>query len=287
MLQPFACVLAVERDSGRISHVSENAQAFVGHDPQSILASNARDLLGGETWHALCNAASHPDYARHPITMTNLPTVHDNRVFRAFASGPYDVIEVEHAMLSEFGSTPMLDVMQMAMSELLPKTDETALAAQLLDLLRHFSGFDRLVLWHPAQGGQAAIITESKRRGAKSARPASAQWKEIWQTGQAAIRLEADTQSAPVAVRQSIDAPAPLDIGLAMAQWPNAPFRNRLMAQDDQAGFQWRLEVDGHPWGVVEGHSAYPRRLSPAFFSLLRALAAFLDARLQGLTFGK
>ncbi len=281
-LQSFACLFAVAPETALITHATANASDVLGHAATDMIGAHARDLLGSELWHGLRNAASNPSFAERGVPMAGLDDRYDGLEVRAFGSGPLHVVEIAKMQPSEFGATPVLEVAQMAMTQLVPLATESEVCAQLASQIRHFSGFDRVSLWRITPHGQAIVAEEAKRRSAPSSIGQTLPWSDIWQDG-LPLSLLADAHATLVPLLSSSTAGAPPDVTRALSSPPSPGLTTYLEGAGHRASVQLRLTCAGAPWGVVDCQSPYPRHPSHQFRALAETLRPFLDVKLQSL----
>ncbi len=280
--QPFACLIAVDPETARITHVSETCHDILGLEAPQILNANMRDLLGVELWHGLRNAASNPAFTGSAVAVAGVGDLGTSHNVRAFASDRLYVVEVFPKHAPEFGSTATIDIAQAVMSQLLPQELTLGLAEQLATLLRHFTGSDHVLIWNRQSADMALCIAESKRRSRDSALQEMAHWADLWPSDTGTIGVIADAQAGPVPLLATADQPAcDVDLSLALSRTPASDAVSRLAQTGQQSSVTLRLSRNGAPWGVIECQSARHRVPSAELMALCNVLLPFLDAKLQ------
>jgi light-regulated signal transduction histidine kinase (bacteriophytochrome) len=270
--QPFASLIAIDPDSARITHASANCADGFGHAPADLLGADARDLLAREVWHALRNAAAHPDFATSSVEMSDTGALH--------------VIELSPRLPSELGATPVHEVARSAMAQFLPLDTIADLASALARFVHRVTGYDHVVMWQaPAPGGSdTRVMAEAKRLSRASALGDAADWSDLWRAGDPALGVVADRAAPPVPVLSRSEAPAALDLTQALCALAPTGRASLLEGREMAAALHLRLTCRGQPWGVLDCQSVRPRRPSAQVIALCQTLLPFLDAKLQSLT---
>ncbi|MBF9041887.1 hypothetical protein HKCCE4037_00970 [Rhodobacterales bacterium HKCCE4037] len=279
--QSFACVLAIEPESERIIHVSENAAELLGVSTADLLSRDGCDHLDRLFWHALRNGAARPEF-RSGVTLSNAGALGERFDLRAFPSGSLQVVEAAPRRTSEFGSTPLPDVVQSVMTQLLPSRDETELARDVVKLMRHILAADRVCFWRIGDQTEAILIAETKRRAVPSASGQTIGAVPHWPSSAPPVEIIADVSAPAISLVSEDGAPAS-DLSLALARLP-APNRLEQLRGDGMvAAFRLFLTRAGQPWAFVDAEFLTPRRPSAQALSFVACLAPFLDAKAQSL----
>ncbi|MEX3015454.1 hypothetical protein [Gymnodinialimonas hymeniacidonis] len=280
--QSFACLVAVDPETARITHASETCGTILGHDASDMLDANMRDLLGVELWHALRNAASNPAFGKSAIAVQALGERGESLNILAYPTGPLHVIEVLPKNPQEFGSTAPIDIAKASMAQLLPLKAGAEFASHLSTLLRHFTGSEHVLIWD-RQAGDAAICTaESKRASRDSMLGAQSQWPALWPDDCGTIGLISDVQADPVSLLTASDPlVSEIDLTKALSSNPSPDLTARLQQLSMRSSILLRLARNGTPWAVVECQSSRARVPSSALLSLFDVMQPFLDAKLQ------
>ncbi|MEJ6388790.1 hypothetical protein [Gymnodinialimonas ulvae] len=284
--QSFGCLILVNPDSGEITHASANCADALGHDLGTLLGANLRAVLGQKLWHALRNAAGHPDFAEASVVMSDVGPLDETHDLRAFRSGALHGIEFAPRLPSGLGTTPVLDVARAAMAQFLPLQSEAELSTALSRFLHRVTGYDHAVLWQaPAPGlADARIVAEAKRLTRESAIGQTEPWSNLWQPGDPDLRVIADCGAARVPVLAAPLALSAPDLNRAMCNAIPDHRMTHLHAHGVAAAFQLRLSCRGDVWGMLECQSLRPRRPSAQAVALSLALLPYLDVKLQSLT---
>lgn len=280
--QSFASLLAVDPETARVTHASANAGEIIGHNPSEMLGADARDVLGAEFWHTVCNAANHPEFTTAAVPLPDFGPLAKTAEGRVFASGPLHVIELAPHLPSDFGSTDALGVVQMAMVMLARAQTTAALASALCNFLHRVTGYDHVVWWCARRPGTAAALplAEAKRASRVSVTAPLASWSDIWQSDRADLQMRADVNARPVTLLAAPDAPAPLDLMPALCAMPA---KTHQYPEDTVASLSLRITRRDQPAAVVELRSTRARRPSPSLIAAVKTLHPFLDVTLRAL----
>ena len=279
--QPFASLLAMDPDTGKVTHASANSADTLGQSPDALLGAHGRDQLGSEFWHALCNAASYPDFATDPVRLHDIGDLASRFEISACAAGPLYLVEIAPKLASEFGSTDALDVVQAAMTQMAGAKNDAETATELTRFLHRVTGYDHVIWWRApaAVAAPAKRLAEAARRSRAPADAPLLEGAEPWRLENPTVRVIADINAAAVPLIAAPHALAAPDLSHTLSVAPTAA---HAFPDDTIASLSMKITCFGQPVGLLEFRSPRPMRPSPQLLAALRTLGPYLDAKLHG-----
>ncbi len=266
-VQPFGFLIALTAD-WLVARVSANSADFIGLSPDDMLGRPISDILASDAIHALRNRIT---LLRGPDSVERLfsvPLIEGGPAFDVAVhfSGPMVVVEAEPASHDEMeaSSTVRSMVSRLAQAE--------GMSAFLRDgarQVRALTGFDRVMVYRFADGGDGEVVAEALRPGIESFfglhYPASdipAQARALYLRN--IFRIIADVQSDPVPVVPAVDPTgAALDMSLCLTRAVSPIHIEYLRNMGVGASLSISIIVDGKLWGLFACHH-YEARL-PTF----------------------
>ncbi|ANI78248.1 HWE histidine kinase domain-containing protein [Sphingobium sp. EP60837] len=262
-IQPFGFLVALTAD-WLVSRVSANSSAFIGLSPQEMLGRPISELFRGEAIHSLRNRITllrGPDAVERIFSLILIDCFPPFDIAVHF-SGSLVVIEAEPARADEMEATSMVR----SMVARLAQTD--SMAAFLRDgarQVRALTGFDRVMVYRFADGGDGEVVAEALRPGIDSFfglhYPASdipAQARALYLRN--IFRVIADVQAQPVPVVPILDpAGAALDMSLCLLRAVSPIHIEYLGNMGVGASLSISIIVEGRLWGLFACHHYGPR----------------------------
>ncbi|MFC4593861.1 HWE histidine kinase domain-containing protein [Sphingobium tyrosinilyticum] len=262
-IQPFGFLVALTAD-WLVSRVSANSSAFIGLSPQEMLGQPISELFRGEAIHSLRNRITllrGPDAVERIFSLILIDGFPPFDIAVHF-SGSLVVIEAEPARADEMEATSMVR----SMVARLAQTD--SMAAFLRDgarQVRALTGFDRVMVYRFADGGDGEVVAEALRPGIDSFfglhYPASdipAQARALYLRN--IFRVIADVQAQPVPVVPILDpAGAALDMSLCLLRAVSPIHIEYLGNMGVGASLSISIIVEGRLWGLFACHHYGPR----------------------------
>lgn len=266
-IQPYGFLVALTAD-WLVSRVSANSGEFIGLTPADMLGRPISDLFRGEAIHSLRNRITllrGPDAVERIFSLSLIEGLPPFDVAVHF-SGSLVVIEAEPACADEMEATSMVR----SMVARLAQTD--SMAAFLRDgarQVRALTGFDRVMVYQFAEGGDGEVVAEALRPGIDSFfglhYPASdipVQARALYLRN--IFRIIADVQAKPVPVVPVLDpAGVALDMSLCLLRAVSPIHIEYLGNMGVGASLSISIIVDGRLWGLFACHH-YGARL-PSF----------------------
>lgn len=262
-VQPFGFLIALTAD-WLVSRVSANSAQFIGLSPQDMLGKPIADLLDGEAIHALRNRIT---LLRGPDSVERLfsiPLMAGGPAFDVAVhfSGQLVVVEAEPASHDEMEASSTVRSM---VARLAQADGMTAFLRDGARQVRALTGFDRVMVYRFAEGGDGEVVAEALKPGIDSFfglhYPASdipAQARALYLRN--IFRVIADVKAVPVPVVPALDPTgAALDMSLCLTRAVSPIHIEYLGNMGVGASLSISIIVEGKLWGLFACHHYAPR----------------------------
>lgn len=262
-VQPFGFLIALTAD-WLVARVSANVGAFIGRSPEELLGQPIAGLFTADAIHALRNRITllrSPDSVER---LFSLPLTEGGAPFDVAVhfSGSLVVVEAEPASHDEMEASSTVRAMVSRLGQV------DGMAAFLRDgarQVRALTGFDRVMVYRFAAGGDGEVVAEALRPGVESFHglhyPASdipAQARALYVRN--IFRIIADVGAQAVPVVPALDPEgAPLDMSLCLTRAVSPIHIEYLRNMGVGASLSISIVVDGRLWGLIACHHYGPR----------------------------
>lgn len=262
-VQPFGFLIALTAD-WLVARASANSGDYIGLTPQDMLGRPISDIFRGEAIHSLRNRITllrGPDAVERIFALTLIDGLPPFDIAVHF-SGSLVVIEAEPASCDEMEAASMVR----SMVARLAQTD--AMAAFLRDgarQVRALTGFDRVMVYRFAGGGDGEVVAEALRPGIDSFFGLHYPASDIPQQARALylrniFRVIADVQAKPVPIVPQLDpSGAALDMSLCLTRAVSPIHIEYLGNMGVGASLSISIIVEGKLWGLFACHHYSPR----------------------------
>ena len=285
-VQPFACLIAKDPDSHKVSHVSENASDILAVEPQTLLGADLRTYLGADVWHAVKNAFSLPASSKKSHHLGQFAIGDRMLAIHAFQSNGSTIFELEHAQPADLSGARGFKMLSGIMEDIETCTSEDELFQLTTELLRHVTGFDRIMIYSFDSDWNGQVLAEDRRSGLESyeglrfphwdiPRQARAMMEKI------PLRIIEHVHQTPVPIRTETSPRDPLDISLAVGRGVSAVHMEYLKNMGVEATMTVTAKVDGKLWGMISFHHTTQRVVAPDLRDLLVSIGRVFSSKLQ------
>lgn len=146
LIQPHFALVVVDPDKNRIDSVSENIDAFIGHQVGDCLAADPAKVLPPAALHGMRNAISarNPQLERRPIT--GLSEAADGLEAAVHISNGKCILELEAGGSTIGSALEMVAEMRLFASAAKSSADLQSLRTNALNMLRHLTGSSRVLI---------------------------------------------------------------------------------------------------------------------------------------------
>ncbi|MBG6117679.1 MULTISPECIES: HWE histidine kinase domain-containing protein [unclassified Sphingobium] len=262
-VQPFGFLIALTAD-WLVSRVSANSAAFIGLSPDDMLGKPVSDLLDADAIHALRNRITLLRGADSVERIFSLPLMSGGAPFDVAVhfSGPLVVIEAEPASADEMEASSTVRSM---VARLAQADGMTAFLRDGARQVRALTGFDRVMVYRFADGGDGEVVAEALRPGIDSFfglhYPASdipVQARALYLRN--IFRVIADVHAQPVPIVPTLDPTgAALDMSLCLTRAVSPIHIEYLRNMGVGASLSISIIVEGRLWGLFACHHYAPR----------------------------
>ncbi|WP_300057356.1 HWE histidine kinase domain-containing protein [uncultured Roseobacter sp.] len=274
IIQPIGYLLGVEPRSGEVLYASANCAALFRQDDTNVMGRTVRDLLGAEIWHACLNnlgSADSPDRRQFAGVWQNGEAAW--AVHMTHCAGRL-VLEIEDASETPSSSPEMLLQQAQLVSQIQTCTDEQSLFRLTVRLLRHLTGFDRVMIYRFDAFAHGEVLAEERRAGLESFEGLHFPKWDIPKQARdimcrVPLRLIANIADDPVPILQATADLPPLDISLAQLRGVSKVHLQYLRNMGSDATMTLSVVLDGDLWGIISFHHMQPKVSPPEIRQML------------------
>lgn len=273
-IQPIGHLIGCDPIDGNIRYASENCSALFGQPLENLFDHTARDLLGPEIWHQAQNFKSHANFAnkRHFLGLAHvgdrLLPVHMSK------SGAALILEIENKSELPEGSADSFQENSFLIDQIQACDDEKSLFDLTTRLLRHLTGFDRVMIYKFDSNWNGEVLAEASKASLESflglrfpSWDIPAQARDIMM--KIKLRLISDVDAKPVQVLAANCNLPPLDMTQAQLRGVSGIHMEYLRNMGSAATMTLSIVVDGKLWGIISFHHTRPRLLASEIRQIL------------------
>ena len=216
-IQPHGALLAVARESRRVTHASANFNQIMDTDIAQVLGASLAELIGEQA--AACLLADIPAEGCWFETVYLLNWGEGRRLsMRAFPSGPFIGIDIEAVEAAALHGLPT--VLTQAVIETFNDAATSLRLCQLAVIgLKNISGYDRVMAYKFAEDGHGEVVAECCEARLTPylglhypATDIPAQARRQYLRQRVGSVADAAYVAVPVEVDSTLDHPGPLDL---------------------------------------------------------------------------
>jgi light-regulated signal transduction histidine kinase (bacteriophytochrome)/CheY-like chemotaxis protein len=286
LVQPFGCLVASNAKTGRIEYASENCVGILGIDADDLLGQQLSDIFDSEVVHALNNIAAQSEFHKAALPVGQF-TIGDAAIdISAFGSAQAHVVQFELAIPSEFDKNDGLKTLGYMIGEIQNCKDSAALFDHTVNLLRHMTGFDRVMVYKFDRQFNGEIVAEKRNRAMESFLGLRfPQWDVPAQARAIMMKLPlrfiSDVDKTPVPLKAAYADLPPLDITFADCRGVSAVHMQYLTNMQVKATMTLSVTIEGSLWGIISFHHRKPRLLPSKTREVLTAFLGVFTAKLS------
>lgn len=289
-VQPFGCVISADAKSGTIQYASKNCADIIGFDVPDLLNASLRDVFGPDLVHALRNVAAQPDFDSASVALGAFEINGLNVESHAFSSGDQHVLEFEAESAVALASDQALDVLSMLIDTVHKCGTQDELFAATADVMRHLSGYDRVMIYKFDADFNGEVVAEVKRASMEPflglrfpSYDIPAQARALM--AKLPLRFIEDCELEPVPLIAAGDALPELDITYAASRGVSPVHMVYLKNMGTQATMTLSIVIGGKLWGMISFHHSRrkipPARLRPVLTKFTLIFSAKLETLQQ------
>ncbi|GFE51180.1 signal transduction histidine kinase [Roseobacter cerasinus] len=281
-VQPFCCLLAIDRKTHEIAYASENCATLIGVSTAQLLGQDLASIFDREIVHAVMNAASLPRFNIKLCSVGRFNLNGAEAELAAFESQGYIVLQIEAANDPDLGSDDAFKTVSTLMEEIEDCSDQKTLFDVTAKFLRHLTEYDRVMVYRFDKDYNGEVIAEARPRvmepflGLKFPHwDIPAQARAIM--AKLPLRFIEDVDQEPAPIKAATADLPPLDITLAECRGVSPVHIQYLRNMDVRATMTLSITVGDKLWGMISFHHRKPRLPAPALRNILaRFLGIFL-----------
>ncbi|WP_299828856.1 HWE histidine kinase domain-containing protein [uncultured Roseobacter sp.] len=285
IVQPFGHLLAYDPKSSLICYASENCSDALGMPLRDLLGTSAREVLGSEIWHDLQNAASRTEFSRENLSVFNHELNGTLCAISAFESGGFHVVEFEQAHTDILSGAEAFQSMNFLMTQIHGCEERQELLQLTVDLMRHFTGYDRVMIYQFDHEFNGEVITETCRPSMPTFQGLRFPHWDIPEQARAImkkvpVRVIEDVEQVPIPLVAAHEDLPPLDITLAACRGVSPVHMEYLANLGSQATMTLNVVVEDRLWGIISLHNR-SRKVPPAMLrEVLKSFVPVFSAKL-------
>ncbi len=284
-IQPHGYALVIGSGPYRILAVSANVEALFDLSHRRLFELDLIDLLGISALHAIRNAQSRPGFLSERSALGSFEINGKRCAIFAFGSRDQILLELEPTMPTAGEPQSVLSPLSFMIAQFQMRQTQRALLEKLVTVLRHLSGYDRVMAYEFDESFDSTVIAEARSPGVApflglrfpgTMTPLKA-WERLATSG---IRIIADASQDGVPMVQHKPFSAAGSGRLMMASQAHRRF---LQAMDVRGSMTMALSLEDKLWGMIVFHAKKPLAPSQEFQKLLEILRPVLQLKLQTL----
>ena len=291
VVQPFACLIAADRQSLHVHHASENTEAFIGISWHEVLDKPLVDLFGIEVMAqiAVGQQRSEGFETLNPIqSVINLPAgpvLHNLIVHR---SGGYLIVEVERVQ-EDLQTSVYQQLLARAVRQIQDITDYSSLFTRTALILQQLTGYNRVMVYRFDKNYNGEVIAEAITEGLEVESfhglryphtDIPQQARELYLTNR--VRLINDVGAPPARLRSSESADqAPLDLSRAGSRGCSPIHLEYLGYMGVNNSLSIAIVSEGKLWGLFAMHHYSPKQVDYATRNLLMFIGQIFSGHLS------
>ena len=284
-IQPMGAMVAFDLATGRIGHVSANSKDFVGLSPDEILGSDARSSFGATVWHGLSNAMGRFGTAEIRSHVGRFDLGGQTLDLTAFPSGSQVVVEFEPTGEAGRNDTDPFADLDFFVREIRSSPDIGTLLERMTRMMRHVSGYDRVMVYKFDKHFNGEVVAESKRPAVDSFLGLHFPHTDIPAQARAMmervpLRLIHNTSHDPVTILSLDPVAPPLDISLGQLRGVSPLCCQFLRNMHVGSTMTLSVLVQERLWGTVAFHHSKPRTPPPRMRRLLTAVLPHFEDKI-------
>lgn len=267
VIQPHGMLLAARPDLSVVTHVSENAQDFMGRAPHEILGEQLNDLFDKQTIHQLRNIASLLTLSvqRESIGDVVLP----QGTFNAAIHLRDDrmIIELTPPSSDTQALSDGVRRLRWMTSRWTKGLPLFAALDQMVRDLRAITGYDRVMAYRFRPDGSGEVIAEDLAAGADSYLGLRFPSQDIPRIAreicmEQPLRVLCDVGARDVPIMSLPQDKRPLDLTLTELRGTSPVHASYLQGMGVRASLVLPVIVEDQLWGLFSCHHAAPRRMA-------------------------
>ncbi|MBW4708110.1 GAF domain-containing protein [Roseobacter sp. YSTF-M11] len=284
-VQPFSCLVASDMRSGTVLYASENCADPFGMPLENILGGSLQDMLGREFWHELRNTMSRSDRHTASLPVGTFELGGETYDARAHETDGKTVVELETASAATMGGASALKSLNFVMTQVQECDSVGGLCDLTVDLMRHLTGFDRVMIYKFDADYNGEVIAETCRASMEPCLglrfpswDIPAQAREIMKRTR--VRLIGDVDQDPIPVVAARATLPPLDMTFANSRGVSPVHLQYLRNMGCKASMTLNIVVEDTLWGIISFQHRKPKICTSMLRELLESFVPIFASKL-------
>ncbi|MCV3272752.1 HWE histidine kinase domain-containing protein [Roseobacter sinensis] len=286
IVQPFGCLLAVDKQSMTLVTASTNTEQFLSLPYQALLGRKLNDILGSEAWHELRNVQTQEDLLNSSVIVGDFQMGEQLLTLHASEQEGMLILEFEKAGAPEFSGSNILKTISFLTRKIEACDSEQALFDISTRLLRHLTEYDRVMIYRFDSAFNGEVLAEDRHRAMPSFEGLRFPHWDIPPQARAMmekipLRFIVDAHQEPVSLASSDPEADPLDISLAVTRGVSSVHMEYLHNMGVESTMTLTIKLEDQLWGIISFHHRTPRLISAQLRAVLISVARMFSAKLQ------
>ena len=284
-IQSFGCVVAVDQDTGEVRYASENSATVFARPIEAVLNGNLQTLFGEEVRHSIRNALSRGGHGKNAVFAGTFSVQDRCWDLSICSSGGCLVISMEPSDRDQTDHGRMLQSMSFMIGKIQSCRTDQNLYDLIVQLVRHLTGFDRVLVYRFDQEFNGEVLAETCRSGMPSFNGLRFPRYDIPDQAREMmlhipLRVSADTSAAQIPLLTAQPGLPPLDLTHSVCRGMSPVHLQYLRNMGSAATLTLNVLVEGKLWGVISCHHGTPRYCGRFLHEILENIIPVFSAKL-------
>ncbi|MEM6939079.1 MAG: HWE histidine kinase domain-containing protein [Pseudomonadota bacterium] len=285
-VQTYGCLIAVHPETRVAHYASANTEKYLRVPAEQLLGMDLGDFLGNTLWHSVHNTVARSDSTECAAYIGDFQIRGRDLAVHAFVSQGLIILELEPTQSTGFSGPDGLQKIAFLMGQVERCKSEQALFDLMTRLLRHMTGYDRVMVYRFDTQWNGEVFSEDRRHGLQSFLGLRFPHWDIPAQARAMmarlpVRFIADVEQTPVPLLGDQAQADALDISLAFGRGVSGVHMDYLRNMGVASTMTLSVKIEDRLWGIVSFHHMQPRVPSPALRDLLVHVGRIFSTKIR------
>jgi PAS domain S-box-containing protein len=283
-IQPHGALLAVQPESGLVTHASANLRMMLGYDATSVLGRPLADILDAQSCHAVLSVMGKTT-GWIAFNMSTAPDGSRLRL-RAHRSGRLICVDIEPEHCDPAGMSALIQVQSIRET-----FNSAASCLELCELavrgLKQVTGYDRVMAYRFAADGHGEVVAEALEPALQPylglhypAGDIPAQARQLFLRHRVAAIADSSYVPVPIFADAALDDGTPLDLTQSGLRSVSAMHCEYMRNMQTAASLTVALVHEEALWGMLVCHHTTPRVAGPELRAVADSIGHIVSSRL-------
>ncbi|WP_298837176.1 HWE histidine kinase domain-containing protein [uncultured Roseobacter sp.] len=285
VIQGFGCLIAADATTGAVRYASENAAGVFRRPLEDVLTASLCTLFDEEILHGIRNALARGGAENNAVFAGCFLIGEQYWDLSICESTGCTVVSMEPAGTGQSDQGCMLQSMSFMIGKILNCHSHPDLFALTVQLVRHLTGFDRVLVYRFDQAFNGEVLAETCRPGMQSF---AGLWFPRYDIPDQAremmkripLRICGDTSADQIPVVPARQNLPPLDLTHSVCRGMSGVHLQYLRNMGSAATLTLHIVVEDELWGVISCHHETPRRCDRSLQEILENIIPVFSAKL-------